>query len=191
VQHAGLVLAAGRGRRFGDTPKQLADVRGMPLLQHAVWAQCAVPALERIVVVLGADADRIRAEVDFQDAEPVVCPGWEEGQAASLRCGLRELAGTRNVILTLGDQPLVTPQVIAGVMKHGAGWRAAYGGRPGHPVNLGPGLQRAALALEGDRGLRAVSHPWKLWECSHLCSDRDVDTPEDLEAIRSEARAVL
>jgi molybdenum cofactor cytidylyltransferase len=188
---AGLVLAAGRGRRFGDEVKQLADVGGMPLLQHAVWAQCAVPALERVVVVLGADAERIREEVDLLDAEPVVCADWEAGQAASLACGIRALAGARNIVLTLGDQPLITPQVIAGVTDKGAGWRAAYAGRPGHPANLGPRLQRAALGLQGDEGLRAVAHRWKLWECSHLCSDRDVDTPEDLEAIRREARAVI
>ena len=51
VPLAGLVLAAGAGRRFGAAPKQLADLRGIPVLEHAILAMCAVPALERIGTV--------------------------------------------------------------------------------------------------------------------------------------------
>ena len=54
---AGLILAAGGGTRFGAEPKQLAELRGRPLLEWAIRAQCDVPALERVVVVLGAHAD--------------------------------------------------------------------------------------------------------------------------------------
>ena len=49
---AGIVLAAGGSRRFGS-PKQLAELRGRPLLDHAVDAVRAVPAIDPIVVVLG------------------------------------------------------------------------------------------------------------------------------------------
>ena len=52
---AGLVLAAGGARRFGS-PKQLAELDGVPLLQHAIEAMLAVPSLDRVVVVLGAVA---------------------------------------------------------------------------------------------------------------------------------------
>ena len=84
---AGLVLAAGGARRFGS-PKQLAELEGIPLLQHAVDAMLAVPALDRVVVMLGAAADEVGAAVRFASAEPIVCRGWEEGMAASLRCGV-------------------------------------------------------------------------------------------------------
>jgi len=180
---AGVVLAAGRGSRFGDAPKQLAELDGRPLLEHVVHAACAVPALERIVVVLGAHADAVRERVDLLDAEPVVCADWEAGQARSLRCGLEALAGARKVLVLLGDQPRVTPQVIARFVDEPPGSRAAYDGVPGHPVVLGPALLRAARTLEGDRGLRDLTR-WRLVECGHLASGRDVDTPEDLEALR-------
>jgi len=186
---AGLILAAGAGTRFGPEPKQLADLAGQPVLERVVGNACAVPALERIVVVLGAHADEIRARVDFMDAEPVVCPDWREGQAASLRTGLRALDGARKVVVLLGDQPLVTPQVIARFVDEPVGSRAAYDGVPGHPASLGPRLIREALTLTGDRGLRDAR--WRLVECGRLASGRDIDTPDDLEAIRDEARAVL
>lgn len=186
---AGLILAAGAGRRYGDAPKQLADLGGMPVLQRTVWNACAVPALERVVVVLGAHADAVLAGVDFRDAEPVVCPDWDLGQAASLRFGLQALDGARKVVVLLGDQPLVTPQVIAMFVDEPVGSRAAYDGVPGHPVTLGPRLIRAAHALSGDQGLRDAR--WRLVECGHLASPTDLDTPHDLEALRHEARAVL
>jgi molybdenum cofactor cytidylyltransferase len=190
VAIGGVVLAAGGGSRFGDDPKLLADLHGQPVLERVVWNACAVPALERIVVVLGAHADRISAEVDLLDAEIAVCEDWAAGQAASLGCGLDALGDTSKVLVLLGDQPLVTPQVIAWLVGERVGSRATYGGDPGHPVVLGPKLIRRARALDGDRGLREDVR-WHPVEVGHLASNRDLDTNHDLEAIRREARAVL
>ncbi len=108
----GLILAAGAGTRFGDKPKQLANLDGRPLLDHAIAAQCAVVELERIAVVLGAYGEEILSRVDFKRAEPVICERWADGQAASLRCGIEYLtdgAHVNKVIVTLGDQPRIRP----------------------------------------------------------------------------------
>lgn len=187
----GLILAAGAGTRFGDRPKQLADLHGRPLLEWAVAAQSAVPAIERIVVVLGSRADEVLAGVDLMDAEPVVCGDWERGQAASLRCGVDALAGARKVIVTLGDAPLITAQVVAMMVDQPPRSRAVYEGRPGHPVVLGRREIAAVQSLAGDRGAGALLRGGREIEAGHLCSGRDVDTPDDLEAIRNEARAVI
>jgi molybdenum cofactor cytidylyltransferase len=187
----GLVLAAGAGTRFGERPKLLAELSGRPLLSYAVEAQLAVPELERVVVVLGAFADEVLDRVSFGRAEPVVCREWEDGQAASLRCGLAALADAEKVIVTLGDEPLITSAVIGLFVDAQPGTRAVYGGRPGHPVVLGASHIRALSSLEGDRGARDLLRGGPTIECSELCSGSDVDTPEDLEAVRDEARAVV
>ena len=70
----------------------------------------AVPALDPVLVVLGHAADEILERVDFGDAEVVVCEEWERGQAASLRCGVAALADADAVVVTLGDQPFITPR---------------------------------------------------------------------------------
>ena len=69
--------------------------------------------------------------------------------------------------------------------------RATYDGVPGHPVSLAREQLAAVAALSGDRGARELLGGARLIESGHLCSGRDVDTPNDLEAIRHEARAVL
>ncbi len=188
---AAVVLAAGSGSRFGGA-KQLAELDGIPLLEHALRAVEAVPAIERIVVVLGARAEEVRAGVDLGLAEPVVCADWAEGQAASLRCGIAAVAGADAAVLTLGDMPRITPQVIARFAdladRHGsrARARAVYDGKPGHPVVLGSAYFDQIAQLRGDVGAREVLKAIGAVaiECSHLCSAVDVDTPEALEELR-------
>jgi molybdenum cofactor cytidylyltransferase len=194
VAAAGLVLAAGGGTRFGASPKQLADLHGRPLLEWAVRAQCSVAGLERVVVVLGSHASDIRGGVDFGRAETVVCDEWASGQAWSLRRGVAALSAggaVSSVVVTLGDAPLVTPEVIRLFVDAPPRSRAVYGGRPGHPVVLGPEEIAALTSLAGDEGARGLLRGGPELEVGHLCSGRDIDTPEDLEEVRDEARAVL
>jgi molybdenum cofactor cytidylyltransferase len=182
---AGLVLAAGEGTRFGG-PKQLAKLDGRPLLEHALEA---ISGLERVVVVLGAHADEIRSRVDFGRAVPIVCENWHEGQAASLRAGVAALGSVDAVVVTLGDQPRITPEVIALALDRFDGSRpvrTTYGGAPGHPVVLPGWMIPKVMELEGDRGARLLLEEAGTLEveAGHLASAADVDTPEDLEVLR-------
>jgi molybdenum cofactor cytidylyltransferase len=187
----GLVVAAGSGTRFGaSSSKLLAPLEGRPLLEYAVAAQCAVEELERVVVVLGARAREVLAAVDFERAEPIVFDGWAAGQSASLKFGVAALSGASKVIVTLGDQPLITPALIRRFVGEPGGARAVFGGRPGHPVVLGPRELAALPGLSGDQGARSLLEGPCI-ECGGVGAIRDVDTPEDLEAIRHEARAVI
>ena len=181
------MLAAGAGKRFGG-PKQLAELDGRPLLEHALAAMSAVPAIERIVVVLGAYAEEILARVDFLDAEPVVCDRWSEGQSASLRCGLEALGDVEAAVVTLADQPRITPQVIALALDHWNGLRpvrSTYAGHPGHPVVLSRSVIERSRELTGDVGARELLEQAgaRNVEAGHLCTADDVDTPADLQAL--------
>ncbi len=178
----GLLLAAGAGTRFGGA-KQLAELDGRPLLEHAVAA--ALAALPRVVVVLGARAEEVRAGTDLSGAEVVVCPDWEEGLAASLRAGLAALGDAREVVVLLGDQPGVSPEAIAWIAAQSGTCRAVYSGTPGHPVKLAGKELRRARTLKGDAGARDLLRDARGVECAPLADPRDVDTPSDLEAIRT------
>ena len=184
---AGLILAAGAGRRFGGT-KQLADLRGRPLLEHAIEHMLAVPALDPVIVVLGHAAQQILERVELGEAEVVICEQWERGQAASLRRGLSALTDADAAVVTLGDQPFITPQVITGALDQLDGYdavRCTYGGAPGHPVVLGRRVMDAAAELDGDVGARDLLSRFRVrkWEAGHLCSAADIDTREELRAL--------
>lgn len=185
----GLILAAGGASRFGS-PKQLAELDGRPLIEHALDAMLGVPAIERIVVVLGAESDAIQAGANLEGAEVVVTSSWEEGAAASLRAGVSALASAESIVITLADQPLITPQVIAAVVdqldRAAPAARATYDGAPGHPVAIKRELFAEVGELRGDVGARDLlaARGAATIDCGHLCRPDDVDTPDDLEAIR-------
>jgi len=185
VSFGGLILAAGEGSRFGGT-KQLAVLRGRTLLSYAVDAMLAVPPISPVVAVLGHDADAIRSAVDFGAAETVVCDRWHEGQSASLRCGIEALGDVEAAVITLGDQPLITPQVIAATLDWDLDYydavRTTYGGAPGHPVVLTRRALERADGLRGDRGFRDLFYGLrvKTFEAGHLCDPTDIDTREEL-----------
>ena len=185
---AGLVLAAGAATRFGGA-KQLADLDGRPLLEHSLRAMSASP-VERVIVVLGASADEIVGRVDLHGAEPLVCPRWEKGQAASLACGLAELAGCQAVVVTLGDQPRMSPDAIGRVIAArdgSAAVRATYGGEPGHPVLLERELFEPLRNVSGDLGARNLLMSVQVSDvpCDDLGGGEDVDTPSELDALRA------
>jgi CTP:molybdopterin cytidylyltransferase MocA len=186
---AGIVLAAGAGIRFGGG-KQLALLDGRPLLEYAVGAMTSAP-VGRVIVVLGAEAERVLVGVDLHGAEPLVCSRWSEGQSASLACGLAELSDSEAVVVTLGDQPRISPDAIRRVIAARGGGaaavRATYGSAPGHPVLLERELFARLRDVSGDHGARnlLMSVHTRDVPCDDLGNGTDVDTPAELDALRA------
>ncbi len=182
----GLILAAGEARRFGS-PKQLAPLGGRPLLEHALAAMAAARSIGPVVVVLGAHAQAILAEVALQGAAPVLATDWADGQGASLRAGVAALAPrVEAIVVTLGDQPAITAAAIDAVAGARDGRsdavRASWAGRPGHPVLLERALFARVEELRGDEGARGLLEHARvrLVACDGLGADADVDTPGQL-----------
>jgi molybdenum cofactor cytidylyltransferase len=185
----GLVLAAGAGTRFGSS-KQLAELDGRPLLEHSIRTMMAAP-VGRVVVVLGSAAEEVLRKVDLHGAEAVVSERWEEGQSASLASGLAELSDCEAVVVTLGDQPRLSPdairRVIAARAPGIAAVRATYSGEPGHPVLLERALFEQLRDVTGDHGARnlLISMPTREVPCEDLGGGQDVDTPAQLDTLRA------
>src|SRR6202049_2601964 len=93
-------------------PKQLLEVRGIPLLELAVTAANA-SQLDEVVVVLGANADEIAAAVDFGRARVVLNPDHEQGMSTSLRAGTASLGNdVSRAMVVLGDQAHISAALL-------------------------------------------------------------------------------
>lgn len=187
---AGLLLAAGAGRRFGR-PKALVELDGEPLLRRA-FRVLTDGGCDPIRVVLGAQAEDARALLPDPSVE-VYAPDWASGMGASLRAGLRALsadpalAEVDAVLVHLVDLPKVDGRVISRLRDLACVSvvaRASYAGVPGHPVIFGRRWwTEIADSARGDRGARdwlAGRDDLRLVDCSDLGSGADVDTPSDL-----------
>ena len=184
---AGVVLAAGGSERF-ESPKQVAALEGRPLLEHAV-GQLAGGPLERIVVVLGGNAGRVRAETDLGPVEIVICHDWAQGMSASLKAGIGAVSDAEAALVVLGDQPRLSAASVArvlGARRPGVDFiRATYGGKPGHPALLERGIFERVHGLQGDRGAGSIAADvaTALVPCDDLGWPGDVDTIEDLRRL--------
>ena len=117
----------------------------------------AVPSISPVVVVLGAHAAEVQEAVDLSGTDVVVCEQWADGQSASLQAGVAALGEVEAAVITLGDQPFISAEVIAGVLDHRGrhlAVRATYDGDPGHPVLLERRLLDHVSELDGDTGAR-------------------------------------
>ncbi len=186
---AGLVLAAGSGSRFGG-PKALVEIDGELLVQRAVRI-LAEGGCDPVVVVVGAAAQQVRDQVPGVTC--VRCEHWSEGMGASLRTGLAFLESAACVV-ALVDQPLVTSvavrRLLAARDTGAVAAVATYAGKPRNPVLLDASVwpEVSALAV-GDQGAR----PWlrdnaprvTFVPCDDVGSPFDIDTPDDLQQLRS------
>ncbi|MFO7299486.1 MAG: nucleotidyltransferase family protein [Actinomycetes bacterium] len=190
---AALILAAGGSRRLGR-PKQLEPWGGTTLLEHVVSLVRVMP-VDEVWVVLGAESERILAGIDLGDAGIIENPEWEEGLASSLRVGLdalTRLSRAERVVIMMGDQPEVSPEVVARLLEaHRSGGRPVsipkYRYTLGNPVVVDRSLWPRVMSLEGDEGAMRLwrAHPeWvnEVWFAEH--PPRDVDTEADVIELR-------
>jgi nicotine blue oxidoreductase len=176
---AGLVLAAGEGRRFGG-PKAPYLWDGERLVDRAVRV-LRTGGADPVVVVLGA------WDGDVPGATTVMNTEWASGMGSSLRAGLHaltDLDGVLRVAVTLVDLPGLTSAAVRRVLAGAAGGQdlvqAGYDGVPGHPVVLGRShWAGVAATATGDSGARDYleRHEVSLVEVGDLATGTDLDLP--------------
>ena len=164
----GLVLAAGRGSRFGGS-KLHAPYRGRPLLSHAlsvVRTACERGLLGAGHAVIERSDDVALGLVNAANLHPIINDAPGRGISRSLRLGLGSIEGVPGVaaaLVFLGDQPRVRVDVIEALIAAWGGSCAVVRPRyslqpdaPGHPVLLPRPVWPRAAQLEGDSGFSAL-----------------------------------
>lgn len=181
---AGVVLAAGGGRRYG-MPKALVEYEGSLLVERAVRTARAV--CDPVLVVLGAQAVDVWRSADLSGATVLANADWESGMASSLRTGLDGLRGWPGrvdaALVLLVDMPGMTPAALERLAGHAAPDAlavATYDGVRGHPVLLGrehwAGVAETASGDEGARRYLATHEVTEV-DCTGLADPADLDVP--------------
>lgn len=102
-----IILGAAASLRMGRS-KLLCDFDGRPSIE-VLLSTCRDAGTESPVVVLGADADVVRAGANLEGAAVVTVTG-EGAESESVKRGLREVAAdAEGFFLVPGNHPLVEP----------------------------------------------------------------------------------
>ena len=192
---AAVVLAAGESSRMGRD-KALLPFRSSTFLEEIVSTLEKVP-VQKIVVVLGHNAEEIRSSVNLESAEVVVNFRYREGQTRSLLAGLEavESAELEGILLCLVDHPLISADVVRKLQEEFRIRRPllvipAHRGERGHPVIFSCALFDEFRSLGPGEGANLVTRRHReetlFVEVDERSILKNVDTPSDYEKLTSE-----
>jgi molybdenum cofactor cytidylyltransferase len=188
-----IILAAGQSRRMGRINKLLAAIDGKPMVRWAAEAALA-SAARPVFVVLGHEAEQVRAALAGLDVTFVTNPDYAQGIAGSVKRGIAALpAGIDGAVVCLGDMPRIAAAQIDRLI---AAYNPVEGralciptwrGKRGNPVLIGKRFFAEMQALTGDVGARPLISQYPELTCEVAMEDDavlvDIDTPQALEGL--------
>lgn len=186
-----VLLAAGEGRRYGGI-KQLAEIDGQPMVRRVACA-----ALEHgvpVIMVTGANAERVEAVLDDLPLQIIRHAGWQDGMGSSLAAGIRGVDASfpqaSAALLCLADQPLLGKVLVQQMLQRHAEAPervlvTEQDSISGPPVLFPRDCFAALTALSGPHGAYAlIEREAARVERFASSNGIDVDTPQDLQHVR-------
>ena len=197
-----IILAAVMSTRMGQN-KLLLSFKGKPLIAHAADTLLA-SEVDEVVVVLGHEAEKVRAQLQGKQVRLVQNPDYRDGLSTSVRVGARAVSPqVEGMMIYLADQPLLEPADVNYIIKAFALAKQVnksivvplFHGQRGNPVILNSSYREAILEVVGDVGCKRVikRYPERVFgvemETDHVV--RDVDNIDDYEEVVSSAKRAL
>ena len=191
-----VIIAAGESKRFGS-PKQLLLLDKDTMLNRLIkMVQKAVDF--PIYLVLGANAEKIKAQLPNVSLNIVENTEWQEGMGSSIRLGVQAVASSANkhdgVLILVCDQPYLSESSIKDLIalqaiKNTAIAASFYANIAGTPALFHQSVFSDLLALKGDQGAKRIIQE-RDQELAKLQFEKgvlDIDTPEDYQQLLKEA----
>ncbi|MEQ6120609.1 nucleotidyltransferase family protein [Reichenbachiella sp. MALMAid0571] len=157
-----LILAAGESKRLGK-PKQLLPYQQSTLLEHSI--SCAKSVCDNTIVVLGANADRIKEKTNLSEDQIVINPNWKKGIGSSIAFGIQSIvkkfSSCKQVMILLTDQPKISNELLGKLLvSHQNGNSSItacdYGVTIGVPAVFDQSLFPSLAELKNDQGAKAI-----------------------------------
>lgn len=186
---AGIILAAGSSSRFGGV-KQLLPW-GETNLINTVIGTAQAAGLEPVVVVLGANSEKIRETIEDPDIQIVNNSNWDKGQSTSLKAGVNGINNdVEGVVFLLCDQPQISVNLVCSVVEEGLRTGKVIipiiDDRRANPVFFPKSCFDLFEKLEGDAGGRQIvsscPHTTLQWVDDWMA--KDIDKPEDYQFLK-------
>jgi molybdenum cofactor cytidylyltransferase len=186
-----IILAAGASSRM-EQPKQLLAYHRESILSHTIAE--AQKSLMPVIVVLGANAQVIKAEIKNVEVEIVVNEDWKSGMSSSIKAGLQKALANfeemQNCILAVCDQPYISSILFQQLVdkKKQSGKEivaSSYAGTLGTPCLFHKKYFDELLNLKGDHGAKQILHKNRN-EVTSVDFEKgkiDVDTKKDYEEL--------
>jgi molybdenum cofactor cytidylyltransferase len=189
---AGIILAAGEGRRFGEC-KALAKLDGITFLE-AVALRLKEIGCKPVIAVGGHYPDDIIDEAARLNIDCVINSEWKQGQFSSLKTGLSLLENDIcAAFITLVDHPFVQPETYRLLREAISKFPGkiiipVYNRKRGHPIAVPQPIIRQIIESTNDINLRDILKNHESIVVQFRCEDpgvlKDIDTKEDLERAR-------
>lgn len=185
----GLLLAAGRSRRFGSDKLLQALPDGRRVFEASREPLAA--ATDHTLTLIRPGPSALRQFLEQRGMAFLEVPEADAGMGATLAAGIRATPKARGWIVALADMPALGSQTVIQVrqaLERGASIAAPWhAGRRGHPVGFSSRWYDALAVLDGDQGARGLlqAHPEAITrvEVNDGGCLLDIDTPEALAAI--------
>lgn len=184
----GILLAAGRGRRFDPSGVQNKLLQCLPSGEPVALraAHTLAQALTETLVVLHPDAHDLQVLFAQSGFVTTCCFDAAEGMGHSLAHAVRQSMHARGWIIALADMPHVQLSTIAALdaaIRDGADIAVpVHRQRRGNPVAFSRTYRDALLQLQGDRGARHLLATAVVTEVAVEDTGifLDIDLPADL-----------
>ncbi|MDE0792123.1 MAG: nucleotidyltransferase family protein [SAR324 cluster bacterium] len=190
-----VILAAGESRRMGTQNKLLLQIGSEVLIRKFVKSVCA-SAADAVLVVLGHEAEKIKAVLQDQALRFVKNTCYEKGMTTSIQSGVNAASmESVGLMICLADLPFAETSDFNCLIQAFTDFRRTessliivpvFQGQRGNPVLFSAEFRDKLLAHNGEGCKGIVSkYPQSVREVSMENDNllRDIDTPEDYKLV--------
>jgi len=184
-----IILAAGESKRMGRNKLSL-PYKGIPLIQYTFQLVDKIDFLKCIVVISPKNVEELVGVSFPKEAKIIYNFHPELGQSHSVVLGTKEAKG-EGYLFFVGDQPLLTEEIIEEMLANAAADRIIYPlkeeGKTSNPTFFGRDFREDLIGIQGEAGGRQIREKYPQACYSFTPKDvkqlKDIDTMRDLEEL--------